>query len=51
MLGTCLLEKMKVGDQDTQGLLLHWLLLLGPAPPSPKLAAAPLEVLAQILEA
>ena len=47
----CLSEKRKTGDRDTQGLLLHWLLLLGPAPPAPKLAAAPPEVLARILEA
>ena len=46
----CLSEKMKVGDQDTQELL-RWLLLLGPAPPAPELAAAPLEVLARIPEA
>ena len=43
--GACLLEKMKVGDRDTQELL-RWLLLRGPAPPSPKLAATPPEVLA-----
>ena len=47
----CLLEKMKVGDWDTQGLLLRWLLLLGPAPPSPELAATPPKVLSQIPEA
>ena len=40
-----------VGDQDTEGLLLRWLLLLGPAPPTPELAAAPPEVLARIPEA
>ena len=49
--GACLSENMKVGDQDTQGLLLRWLLLLGPAPPAPELAAAPPEVLARIPEA
>ena len=48
--GACLSEKMKVSDQDTQGLL-RWLLLLGPAPPSPELAAAPPEVLARTPEA
>ena len=48
--GTCLLEKMKVGDRDTQELLRR-LLLRGPAPPAPKLAAAPPEVLARIPEA
>ena len=48
--GACLLEKRMVGDRDTQELL-RWLLFLGPAPPSPKLAAAPLKVLAPILEA
>ena len=48
--GACLSEKMKVGDRDTQELL-RWLLLRGPAPPAPKLAAAPPEVLARILEA
>ena len=48
--GACLSEKRMVGDRDTQELLLHWL-LLGSAPPSPKLAAAPLKVLAPILEA
>ena len=49
--GACLSKKRMVGDQDTQELLLHWLLLLGPAPPAPTLAAAPPEVLARILEA
>ena len=44
--GACLSEEMKVGDRDTQGLLLRWLLLLGPAPPIPELAAAPSEGLA-----
>ena len=39
-----------VGDQDTQELLLHWLLLLGPAPPAPGLAATPPEVLVRIPE-
>ena len=48
--GACLSEKMKVDDRDTQELL-HWLLLLGPAPPAPELAAAPPKVLARILEA
>ena len=48
--GACLSEKRMVGDQDTQGLLLHWLLLLGPAPPASELAVAPPEVLAQIPE-
>ena len=47
----CLLEKRMVGDWDTQELLPGWLLLLGPTPPSPELAAAPPEVLARILEA
>ena len=47
----CLSEKMKVGDRDTQELLPRWLLLLGPAPPAPELAAAPTEVLARIPEA
>ena len=49
--GACLSEEMKVGDRDTQGLLLHWPLLLGPTPPTSELAAAPPEVLARILEA
>ena len=48
--GACLSEKMKVGDRDTQELL-RWLLLLGPALPTPELAAAPPDVLARILEA
>ena len=39
-----------VGDQDTQELL-RWLLLLGSAPTTPKLATVAPEVLAQILEA
>ena len=41
---------MKVGDQGTQELL-RWLLLWGPTPPAPELAAAPPDVLARILEA
>ena len=41
---------MKVGDRDTQELL-RWLLLWGPAPSAPKLAAVPPGVLARILEA
>ena len=49
--GACLSEKMKVGDRGTQELLPRWLLLLGPAPPAPELAAAPPEVLARIPEA
>ena len=48
--GACLSEKMKVGDRDTQELL-RWLLLWGPAPPAPELAAVPREVLARIPEA
>ena len=42
---------MKVGDRDTQELLLRWLLLLGPTPLAPELAAAPPEVLARIPKA
>ena len=49
--GACLSEKRMVGDRDTQELLPRWLLLLGPAPLSPKLAAAPPKVLARIPEA
>ena len=49
--GACLSEKMKVVDWDTQELLPHWLLLLGPAAPAPELAAAPPKVLARIPEA
>jgi len=41
---------MKVGDRGTQELL-RWLLLRVSAPPAPKLAAAPPEVLARIPEA
>ena len=48
--GACLSEKMKVGDRDTQELLRR-LLLRGPTPPAPELAAAPPEVLARIPEA
>ena len=48
--GACLSEKRKVGDRGTQELL-RWLLLRVSAPPAPKLAAAPPEVLARIPEA
>ena len=47
----CLSEMRKVGDRDTQELLLCWLLLLGPTPLSPELVAAPPKVLARIPEA
>ena len=42
--GACLSEKRKVGDRGTQELLRR--LLRVSAPPAPKLAAAPPEVLA-----
>ena len=48
--GACLSEKMKVGDRGTQELL-RWLLLRGPTPPAPELAAVPPKVLARIPEA